>query len=202
METLYIKKGKRYIPAGCNTSIDLYPGVWIVQKTPGCTSMQSICLSELPSVSSLIEAVQARLLAQIIIKKIQSLVDVNQLLICNRSIGQLESDIFDSIVEHVNKGREEAANGSHDMAKYRGIKMAEETVAEIISPSTKYTWHNESLSKIYLLLDEIQEVGNRKCGTHEFVWYVSELKRLLKNTGYDLNNCSVGGMIVNPEENE
>jgi hypothetical protein len=198
-ETLYKKVGRKYVPVGIDTDIDLYPGIWLVQKTEHSHSMKSLCVSELPTISSLIEVVQARLIADIVVKRLTKLVQNGNLEIYNRALGLIEHDIADAIVEYLNEGREKAVKGGYDDSKQAGIEQAINTMNEILSPSSKYTWHNLPLSKLYRLLDDINEVGHKKVGTHEFSWYISELKTLLKANGFDLANTSVGGMIINPE---
>jgi hypothetical protein len=201
-ETLYRKVGNRYVEAGMHSDVDMYPGIWLVQKHKGSSSMSSLHLGDLPSIASLVEVVQARLIANIITDKLEPLWRDGEIVVYNRSWFEFRGMMEDAIIEHLNEGREEAIQGGYDDAKFNGIRLAKNTMNEIMEPSHKHTWHGEPLSKLYLLLDEINEVGHRKVGTHEFVWYISELKRLIKNSGYDIRETSVGGMVVNPAEEE
>lgn len=194
-DTLYRKVKGKYVEAGIMSHIDLYPGVWLVQKTKGGCSMQGICLSELPTISSLVEVVQAKLIAQILTAKLIELVDAGSLEIYNRAIGQLEHDFADAIVEHLNQGREMAVKGGYDVAKATGIELARKTMGDLLRSDT-------TLTKLQRLIYDIQETGFKKVGTHEFVWYLSELRVMLRDAGFDLKNTSIAGMVVNPEIEE
>jgi hypothetical protein len=201
-DTLYRKVGNKYVPAGIHSDVDIYPGIWLVQKRKNSTSMQSLHVGDLPTISSLIEVVQARMIGEIVVKKFSSMVQAGELEIYERALAQLEWDIADAIIEYLNEGREKAVKSGYDSLKQEGMKQANDTMAEILDPSQKHTWHNQPTSRLYRLLDDIQEVGHQKVGTHEFVWYISELKRLLKANGFDLTNMSIGGLVVNPEADE
>lgn len=68
-DTYYLKRGKRYIPSGYNGP-DLFPGIWLVQVTPGCKSQKnlSILLSELPDPTDLQVLAKTVLLEKTILK--------------------------------------------------------------------------------------------------------------------------------------
>lgn len=199
-DTLYRKVGNRYVEAGMYSTVDLYPGVWIVQKFKGSTRMQSLCVSELPSIASLVEVVQATFIAEIIMERLKPMWEANELIINNRSFYELERIVADAIIDYLNDGREEAINRGYKDSEFKGVTLARETMAELTDPTSKNTWHGVKMSKIDILLSEISEIGHRKVGTHEFSWFMHELKVLFKKSGLDLKETSIGGFIVNPDK--
>ena len=202
-ETLYIKKNGRYVEVGMHCDIDMYPGIWLVQKDKNSTSMKSLCISELPEVGSLVEVVQARLIAQIIMKELEPMWRNQDIMLYNIAFAELEHIIADAITKHVNKGRKEAIRGGYDDAKASGMRLAQQTFDVMEDPENRNSkWAGFKSSKIEIVLNEISDVAHRKVGTHEFAWYIGELRRLMKANGYDINDCTIGGFIVNPDEDD
>lgn len=199
-ETLYVKKGNRYVPAGIHTDIDMYPGIWLVQKTTNSNSMSSICLSELPEISSLIEIVQARLIGKLIMERFFQMIQADQLHIYDKSLYELEYEITDTLVEHLNKVRKTGMTYGYNEFRINGVELARKTFEEILEPTDKNTWHGQDTSKIKRLFNDVQEIANHKLGTHEFFWYLRTIETMLIDHGFDLNHSGIGGLLINPEE--
>lgn len=189
METLYVKKGNKYVVAGTQTHLDMYPGLWLVEATKSGSRMQALRIGDAPVLditqSALIKMILEYVAEYINHYKLGTLSEDSDKFTFNEGY-EIAYNIYSFITSALNneiKHNQEAyEQWFKDYPKYTPDERHTEVVLRAFDRIIKEfeddspRWHGVNLTNLHRLLDAINSETYKLIGTP----FYNQLMHLLK----------------------
>ena len=196
METVYIKKGRKYIPIGVNEVMDLYEGIYLVQKTEGGSMMNAMRVADVPYVVDVLQYIGPTMLASAVAKFFKKYIDAHAIKFEGVSIGDmgyefrnlLRQDLFErgtnfaKLIDENEKTHRSVDTVSR--AQVRAEEIADGIVAKI--RDNKVAWHGMEVTPLKRLFDALSEINHMRVSEHQYAWILRMLDKKLEEQHFSL----------------